>query len=583
MYSIATVVEHRQIYDRPASLDEIVSLIRELDPVESAILLCQMNADFRLTKPDRGAVARVQQEIAGGLLSDEAIRRLKERLGTAHAADRPLFHPVQLLNLLRLTAAYGSGKRSPLTDASARYDLGSACLMMNDVMMTAEERIAVASGDRQSVMGSLMTQMLGPFEVQNAASIVHTSYRARIMFDILLKKQSVLDRISRQCQGFDFEYEFSRIANVSLSRWQFLLTAFYAYLMQYSDGAGTRRHEFLAIDRLNFARGTSIPQCDLDASLRSLSTDLGELRNTLTDNDVSDWRFDEVPLRSKPFLELRSGKYYCADIRFLTEKIHSGAYWTIHDGLGASERRKLSNAWGILFEEYVNWFLAGRAFKDFCFWPAPAWQDRGEDLDGAFARRSVFIPMEYKGGFLLRGAKYSGDQTLFEVELESKIVKGCKQLARKIEKLFDRRREQRKTLRDVPLDHITRVVPVLVVQDQILGGPLVNWRLNQRFNELLDRSCLRSDVTVDSLNVVGIRELEAMAECAEAGSFDLFHALQLKCYVDPEMVHNLNNFLLDLPEYGIHKSDRIRAILEELSKETMQYLFGPTEQSEAPS
>ena len=574
MDMVVTFLEHREVYDHPASLDELIALIRDLDATESAILLCQMNADFRLTKRDKDAVAKVQQEIAGGLLSDKTISRLKERYGKVNMADRPVFHPVQLLNILRLTTEHSTGVRSPLTDESARYALGDACLMMSDLMLTDQERKAVASRDHESVMQSLMVQLLSPSELQNPAAIAHVAYRSRIMFHELLRNDAVLARISRQYKGFDFEREFSRVTNVGLSRWLFLLLAFHAYLMQYVGQDGVRHREFLAIDRLHFGEGTPIPQAELDSVLTSVSTKLDELRRALRTTGLADWRFDSVPFRNKPFVELQPGKFYCTDLGFLAQKIHSGAYWAIHDGLTHTERFMLSGAWGILFEEYVNWFLGGRNFKDFKFWPVPKWDRCGESFDGALMKGSVFVPMEYKGGFLRREAKYSGSQALLEEELESKIVKGCKQLARNIETLFHRRHERRKSLRDISTNHVTRVVPVPVFQDQILGGPLVNWWLNQRFNELLDRTALRPGVTVDSLNVVGIREMETMAESAEAGDFDLFHGLQLKCYADPEMRQNLHNFLLELPGYGKGKSSRILTVLDEQFSEITEYLFG---------
>src|ERR1700688_2365442 len=181
MDMVVTFLEHREVYDHPASLDELIALIRDLDATESAILLCQMNADFRLTKRDKDAVAKVQQEIAGGLLSDKTISRLKERYGKVNMADRPVFHPVQLLNVLRLTTEHSTGVRSPLTDESARYALGDACLMMSDLMLTDQERKAVASRDHESVMQSLMVQLLSPSELQNPAAIAHVAYRSRIM------------------------------------------------------------------------------------------------------------------------------------------------------------------------------------------------------------------------------------------------------------------------------------------------------------------------------------------------------------------------------------------------------------------
>jgi hypothetical protein len=88
---------------------------------------------------------------------------------------------------------------------------------------------------------------------------------------------------------------------------------------------------------------------------------------------------------------------------------------------------------------------------------------------------------------------------------------------------------QRKVLQDIPTNHVTRIVPVLVVQDPILRGPLVNWMLNRIFNRALDREKLRLGVAVEPLNVVSIHEMETMAESAEANGFDIFHGLQLRC------------------------------------------------------
>lgn len=70
---------------------------------------------------------------------------------------------------------------------------------------------------------------------------------------------------------------------------------------------------------------------------------------------------------------------------------------------------------------------------------------------------------------------------------------------------------------------------MLVVQDPILRGPLVNWMLNRIFNRALDREKLRLGVAVEPLNVVSIHEMETMAESAEANGFDIFHGLQLRC------------------------------------------------------
>lgn len=573
MFPHATIVEHREVHDQPANFTDLVSFMADLRAGESAGLLCQMNADFRLAKREPKAVANVQQRMAGELLSDETIRRLKERFGNAHMADRPIFHPAQLMNMLRLVLEHCTGTRDPLSDDSARYVLGDACLMMTDLMLSDDERRALKSKDPGRLARTLMVQMAGRFELDNPMPISHVAYRSQIMFHELLAKPNIRERISGQCRGFDFEREFFRTTGVSLSHWVFLLLAFYAYLSHYTGPDGIRHPEYLAIDPVYFGKGTPIPQAELEAVLRSVSSTKDEMRAALKSYGLADWRIDSVPFRSRPLIELWPGKFFCSDLGLLVEKIHSGVFWAIHDGLTMPERYMLSIAWGILFEEYVNWFLNERRFNDFIFFARPEWRDGGECFDGAFLRNSVFMPMEYKGGFLRRDARYSGNQILFEQDLESKFVKGCGQLARNIQKLFNRRPGRKKTLQDYSLDHVTRVVPLLVVQDPILGGPLINWWLNQRFHQLLDKTALRPGIEVDPLTVVGIREMETMAESAEAGTFELFHGVQSRCHADPEMRSNLHNFLLEMPGYGEGKSDRIQSALNEQLGEVTRYLF----------
>jgi hypothetical protein len=574
-FTAAVYLMYREVFDRTPEYSELPPLVADLEVAETSSFLCQLNTELRLAVREREALAKVQTEWAAGLLDDETIQRLKERFGREHLADRPLFHAPQILNVLRLVIEHSRGTTNPRTDDAARYKLGTACLMMNDLFLTQEEHLGISSGTTDSRMLALITQMLEVSEVINSSAISHIVYRSRIMFDVLLSQDNVVQRIRRECGGFDFKQEFGRIVGMSVSHWLFLLFGFCSYLMAYIGQDGSRNLEYLAIDPTKYRGESKITPQELDIVLSTVSASFADFKNLLAEKRLADWRFDFMPFRSKPLIEFAANKFYCADIGFLVEKMHSGVYWAINDGLDRRERPKLFSAWGILFEEYVNWFLGGCRFKqDLLFWPAPKWADDGECFDGAFTADARFMPMEYKGGFLRIEARYSADPTAFETDLDLKITKGCEQLARKIQQLFNRKAGKRRQLRDVPLEHVTRIIPVLVVQDHILRSPLINWLLNRKFNQLLDRNQLRDGVAVDPLNVVNIHELETMAESAEGGTFDLFHGLQLRCFRDPEMFSDLQNFLLTIPGYGQGKSERIQAILDEQWKEIQNYIFG---------
>ena len=582
MYLGGAYFLYKDVFDCRPALSELLHSLRNLDRVEALALLCQINADLRLSKREKESAGKLQQDLAGSLLDDETVARFKERFGSVHMADRPVFHTVQILNVIRFVVQHSIGSEKPLTDTAAGYKLGTACLMMNDLLLTEEEEAAIAIGPDEQRVQALMTQMLGPFEVINTAAITHIAYRSRIMFHVLLNDKRVVQRIANECQGFDFAEEFSRAVGIPLSRWLFLLFAFYAYFSNYLHNDGTRHHEFLSIDRAKFRGESKITPTDLDVAFKTLSVPLHTFEQLLNELRPTDWRFDFVPFKARPLIEVKQDKFLCPDIGFIIEKMHSGVYWAIFEGLTQPERPRLFKAWGILFEEYVNWFVNSSTFSTpLLFYPSPQWPDGTECFDGVFLQDSRFLAMEYKGGFLKIEARYSGNPQAFESDLELKIGEGCQQLADKIETLFNADPKKRRKLKDIPLNHITRVIPVLVVQDHILRGPFINWHLNKIFNAGLDRTQLSSEVAVDSLNLVGIHELETMVESAGGGTYDFLHGLQLRAFRDPEMRSELHNFLMTLTGYGEGKSRRIEEVLEDQWVDIEKYVFGTPDEAKS--
>jgi hypothetical protein len=124
-----------------------------------------------------------------------------------------------------------------------------------------------------------------------------------------------------------------------------------------------------------------------------------------------------------------------------------------------------ASAWGIRFERYVNWWAQGRSFrKAMTFYPFALWdggsllkrkRSKGaeEAFDTAILEGSRFVALEYKGGFLALDAKYSLNMRLLQRDLNKKIVKGCRQLARSIGKLFGI--VPARKLREIPTEHVT--------------------------------------------------------------------------------------------------------------------------------
>ena len=300
------------------------------------------------------------------------------------------------------------------------------------------------------------------------------------------------------------------------------------------------------------------------------------LRAALSTEGGTDARYDFVPFRSSPLYAIDEGKLVPSDIAFILEKSHAGVQWAIHDALpvDSKKRHDLFTAWGLLFEEYVHWLLGGmRTSIPLKYIPTPQWDSGGESFDGLLLRDSVLAPVECKGGFLSRNARYSGNKDIFLDDVEKKFVPGCDQLAKKIGALFPEDAATRRCLHDLPLDHIRAVIPMLVVQDHILRVPFFNWYMNQKFQQSLSRFELRPDIFVRPLTVVNIQELESMVNSAEATNFDFVYALHNRTVRDEEVLSDLLDWLLQLPDFGRQQSSRMRQIHDELHGPMFTYLF----------
>ncbi len=210
--------------------------------------------------------------------------------------------------------------------------------------------------------------------------------------------------------------------------------------------------------------------------------------------------------------------------------------------------------------------------KPALFYSFPKWKNPGQEaFDGVLMKDTLLVPMEYKGGFLSQEGKYSGELDTLVGELEKKVVTGCKQLACKIGLLFDAKPADRRELDEISVDHVERVLPVLIVQDHSLRGLFINWWLNRRFQELMGAYKLRPGIHVLPLNVLNVQEVESMVESSNLGQFDPIYALHHRAVRDPEMADQ--NFFFMFGGYGQRGSTKMRELHDRCSGELLSYIF----------
>ena len=450
--------------------------------------------------------------------------------------------------------------------------------MLNDVLLSQEEESQITAGTDDARRSALMLQMLVPFEITNPPRLRHLLFRSHLLYRVILRDSAVLDDIRRRCRNIDIGAECQKACGLPFNTWLSLIFAVYSYYGRYvhlEAGKVTQSPEHFLIDPNVFVGKSAITSEQLALFLRPLVWSLEELTKESFASRPADIRYDFVPFKSRPLWKVENGKIACLDLAFLAEKLHTGVFWLIHDRLSEERRSDLFKAWGILFERYVNWLFAHADLgPDILFFSFPSWaRDKAESFDGILRKGSLLVVMEYKGGFLSQEAKYSASLDAFTADLDRKIGDGCRQLARKLHALFNPDRKLRKQLKDVPVEGVTRVLPVLIVQDHIARGPLVNWWLNRLFSRLRSEFPTSAALEIMPLNVVHAHELESLLATCGPGGFDPIYGLHHRAVRDPEMLGELHNFLFTIPGYGQVNSPLWRELDKQVWKEIASELF----------
>jgi len=560
-------------------MDELVEIMRGIPLKHAVNVILAMNLFVRFSMQTNKRVnfGKTQELLSAWHLDDEAFGLLKARFPLARCEDRPIFLPHNTLAILRIAIANCDPLPEPdeSDDARVRYAVGRACLMMNDLLFTPADQASLTIGTEAERRVALMAHAIGGFELTNPTRPDHLMPRFQIMFRVLLNDPNVRSRIAQGCRQFDFLREFESRVGISVERWVFVVFSIWAYFL---NGANPNepRSDFMLINPSVFCGESGITQEEFGTVLGTLSFGISDLRASLITEAATDPRLDFVAFRSKPLLCLDGERLHPVDLSFIADKCHTGVQWTLHDLLPSPKlRQDLFNAWGALFEEYVHWLLTGIQSKSgMQYFPRPNWKGmEDEALDGVLLQGDVFTPLECKGGFLSKEARYSGNPTLLLADIDKKFAIGCDQLAQKIGSLFADDKDTKKELDGVSTAGVRVVLPILVLQDHILRVPLLNWYLNRRFQAKMRPHTTRAGVSIRPLTVICVQDLESAVHTIEGDGFDLIYAIHNRAITDPNMLSILGDFLRCFTNYGRSPSPRIVNVLKTVQSDLSRYLF----------
>jgi hypothetical protein len=101
-------VLYSEVAGTSSTESEISSLLHPIDRRKALFLQCRMNSHFRLARASEGisferAVGDVQVLLFKSFTDEVLFEQIKKALGNTMAHHRPLFHPLQLVTMMRLS------------------------------------------------------------------------------------------------------------------------------------------------------------------------------------------------------------------------------------------------------------------------------------------------------------------------------------------------------------------------------------------------------------------------------------------------------------------------------------------------
>jgi hypothetical protein len=591
-----TYIAYSELCDEKLPLATLKKRLRQFKLSNVIFTLSRINVLLgrqRMLGEGREAMQKLQGRLVDNFIDDELLEdRLKPRFGPVKRDERPLFLRQQVLNLIRLCALVCREGASMITDGRSPggYELGRCCLIMNDHLLSKGEERAISEGTSLKRRKHLAIQLAPLLELYNPPKIDQAVVRAEIIFSEILNSPEMKAIINRELQGVDIAQAFLDATGLTIDKYKELILAIILWLYGHKLEELVENNSLSVFHRSQFINNTLISQKEFDHYLSLDSIKLSGLKARFSAKRAKLLpHFDYVLFRTWPLLELEDDNFICVDSCFAVEKLSAGIYWTIIDSLKGKAKKKAFDAFGYLFEFYVN-----RIFRQISpldgFYIADTSYTTGEKaFDGVICHGNHLIVMEYKASFMKIEDKYSGKIRKFEKELDKKFgvdeeegtEKGVAQLANHIGRMFHERPSERSHIEELNRvlrnshSRVEKITPVLIVQEPIMKLSIIEEMLSRRFLRLLARKRISKGVCVAPLAVIDIDTLERMRPNLVAGDFTLEQCLNARAARDPEYKQIFLSFLSDnFSEYGKREDVEVSSKFKAIMNRTGRNFFG---------
>src|ERR1700685_196992 len=208
-------VTFSELFDRQPTKEELNDTLKGLSAFNTVLLTSRLNtmlwhSMLSQNPQDTNSISDFQSWFAENLFDDDTQQRIRARLGARDPELRRVCIPLQLLNIIRLalSIAEGDDKARPDSSQPHTYQLGAASLMVNDLLVTPEEKENLKKGSKDDRRKQLMLQLLAPTEVSKPTPLRNLFFRSYATYRIVLRDPLLIGRIKKECGGLDVEQDF---------------------------------------------------------------------------------------------------------------------------------------------------------------------------------------------------------------------------------------------------------------------------------------------------------------------------------------------------------------------------------------
>jgi hypothetical protein len=396
--------------------------------------------------------------------------------------SRVVFSRMTLLYLMKQACFMCSENGAVPNTAQAHSDVGIACLIANDLMLTGA---AVGSGD-------ILAKLANIFPFSDYVSHDHYPMeiaRAQTIFGEVSKSPSLKARPD----FIDVEAMFCGSMGMSHLSFSELVFGCSTKFLNLEVG------DVLSADRLvlrtTFFQNSVVPEETVKTFFEKIGISEFKLANKVK---ASARPGDDFTIfQAFPLVQFVDGAYMCLDPGFLVEKAGRGLYWTMFQELSDQDRASLATFWGAVFEEYVNKILGEHYSGGGQFIRDPRFSDGTPAFDACLIEGRRFIAFEHKSSTLRADSKYAGDTAALKKDLDSKFIvgegkhpKGVEQLIRNLGRFL-----AGDTVSGVSQSEIGTVYPCLICLDDSVRVPFLSRYFKDRFHAGFPRKQFTQVVT----------------------------------------------------------------------------------------